>query len=148
MDVRKVKKLIELLEESSITEIEITEGEESVRISRAQPPMVPTAVTQYQASATPSESPRAPELIEPVGTQEEKNYIKSPMVGIFYAAPSPDSDDFIKIGSTIKVGDTLCIIEAMKMMNQVEADTSGTVSEILIKNAEAVEFGQHLFVIS
>jgi acetyl-CoA carboxylase biotin carboxyl carrier protein len=147
MDVRKVKKLIELLEESNITEIEITEGEESVRISRAQSPATPV-ITQPSVLPTPSKLVITPEVPTPILDEENKHYIKSPMVGIFYAAPSPDSDDFVKIGTSINMGDTLCVIEAMKMMNQIEADTSGTISEVLIKNGEPVEFGQNLFIIA
>jgi acetyl-CoA carboxylase biotin carboxyl carrier protein len=147
MDVRKVKKLIELLEESNITEIEITEGEESVRISRAQSPAMPV-ITQPSVLPTPSKLVITPEVPTPILDEENKHYIKSPMVGIFYAAPSPDSDDFVKIGTSINMGDTLCVIEAMKMMNQIEADTSGTISEVLIKNGEPVEFGQNLFIIA
>jgi acetyl-CoA carboxylase biotin carboxyl carrier protein len=147
MDVRKVKKLIELLEESNITEIEITEGEESVRISRAQSPATPV-ITQPSVLPTPSKLVITPEVPTPILDEENKHYIKSPMVGIFYAAPSPDSDDFVKIGTSINMGDPLCVIEAMKMMNQIEADTSGTISEVLIKNGEPVEFGQNLFIIA
>ena len=147
MDVRKVKKLIELLEESNITEIEITEGEESVRISRAQSPATPV-ITQPSVLPTPSKLVITPEVPTPILDEENKHYIKSPMVGTFYAAPSPDSDDFVKIGTSINMGDTLCVIEAMKMMNQIEADTSGTISEVLIKNGEPVEFGQNLFIIA
>jgi acetyl-CoA carboxylase biotin carboxyl carrier protein len=151
VDIRKVKKLIELLEESGVAEIEIKEGEESVRISRgpvmAYQPMpmgmqVPM-MAQPQVAA-PAAAPVAPPVVaEPAG-----NMIKSPMVGTFYLAPSPDSAPFVKVGSTVKVGDTLCIIEAMKIMNPIEAEVAGVVSAILADNGHPVEYEQPLFVIS
>ncbi len=150
MDIRKVKKLIELLEESGVAEIEIKEGEESVRISRGQvmayQPMpmamqVPMMAPPQAAAATvPPASVVAP---EPAGTM-----IKSPMVGTFYLAASPDSAPFVKVGSTVKVGDTLCIIEAMKIMNPIEAEVAGVVSAILADNGHPVEYEQPLFVIA
>ena len=147
MDIRKVKKLIELLEESGISEIEIHEGEESVRISRhptgmswAAPPqaMMPPAAAPAGAQAT-GEAPPAP---PPAG-----HTVAAPMVGTFYSAPAPGAKPFVQIGSKIEVGDTLCIIEAMKMMNQIESDTAGTVVAILAESGEPVEFDQPLFVI-
>ncbi len=149
MDIRKVKKLIELLEESGISEIEISEGEESVRISRhptggvhmmpsyAAPP--PAAAAPVAAAAPAAESTE-PDV--PAG-----HVVSSPMVGTFYRAPSPGAKDFVEVGQSVKVGDTLCIIEAMKMMNQIEADKSGVVKAVLVENADPVEFGQPLFVI-
>jgi acetyl-CoA carboxylase biotin carboxyl carrier protein len=152
MDIRKVKKLIELLEESGIAEIEITEGEESVRISRygsAAPTLqtvaAPAATLAIPAAPIPGSAPAAaaasaPEI--PAGHQ-----VKSPMVGTFYRAASPGAKPFVDVGSSIKEGDTLCIIEAMKMMNQIEADKAGTVKAILVNNGDPVEFGQPLIVI-
>lgn len=153
MDVRKVKKLIELLEESNIGEIEITEGEESVRISRSGY-ISPSAQNQHMQmqQSVPTATP-ASAVIENnngVDSKESKsteNALISPMVGTFYAASSPDADAFVKVGDKVSQGDTLCIIEAMKMMNQIESDKDGIIKEILVKNGEPVEFGQALFVI-
>jgi len=151
MDIRKVKKLIELLEESNLAELEITEGEESVRISRqsqgsavhyAVPPMPVAGV----ALAAPAASAGAP-ATAPASTEPPGHKVLSPMVGTYYQAPAPDSPAFVKIGDQVKVGDTLCIIEAMKMMNQIEADVAGKVVAALAKNGEPVEFGQPLFII-
>ena len=145
MDIRKVKKLMELLEESGMAEIEIKEGEESVKISRfgssppAQPP-VQSFVQQPIASSVPATS-SAPE------TQTNNQSIVSPMVGTFYSAPSPTAKPFVTVGQKINQGDTIGIIEAMKIMNQIEADRSGTVIEILVKDGEAIEFGQSLITI-
>jgi len=147
MDIRKVKKLIELLEESKISEIEIHEGEESVRISR-QSPGVSQTVMQVPAS---QESPsyginEAPSSLEP--EEEQTGHImKSPMVGTFYTSASPDSPPFVEIGQKVSEGDVLCIIEAMKIMNQIEADASGVVKKRLAENGEPVEYGQPLYVI-
>jgi acetyl-CoA carboxylase biotin carboxyl carrier protein len=150
MDIRKVKKLIELLEESGIDEIEIKEGEESVRISRHRPAiathyaMPQMAVAPMAAPASAPAAPAAPAAAaEPAGHK-----VRSPMVGTFYRASSPESKNFVELGQTVKQGDVLCIIEAMKMMNQIEADKSGTISAILVDNAQPVEYDQPLFVIS
>jgi acetyl-CoA carboxylase biotin carboxyl carrier protein len=147
MDIRKVKKLIELLEESGIAEIEIKEGEEAVRISRYS---TNTPVAPVQMAAAPAPAPQAaaaaPATAEaPAETSGHK--VLSPMVGTFYRASSPEAEPFVKIGDKINTGDTLCLIEAMKMMNQIEADASGTVLSIEIENGEPVEFGQALVVI-
>jgi len=164
MDIRKVKKLIELLEESGIAELEITEGEESVRISRygghavaqvvhAAPPAIsPAASAAPAAAAAP-----APVAVSPstaatgIGPAERlpvaENVVTAPMVGTYYASPAPGAKAFVDIGTEVKVGQTLCIIEAMKMMNQIESDKEGRVTAILVKNGEPVEFGQPLFVI-
>lgn len=156
MDIRKVKKLIELLEESGIAEIEISEGEESVRISRYSPapgqtapatgpPVVTHTVAAPTAgAATPSAAAAAPAAVPepPPGHQ-----ITAPMVGTFYAAPSPGAKPFVEIGSSVEAGDTLCVIEAMKMMNQIESDVKGRVVSILCENGSPVEFGQLLFII-
>lgn len=148
MDIRKVKKLIELLESSGIAEIEISEGEESVRISRyGQPaPAASQTVVAAPAMAAGLESSREPaaeELPRPSSGHE----VTAPMVGTYYGSASPGAKSFVEIGSTVEAGDTLCIIEAMKMMNQIEADVAGKIVSILVENGHAVEFGQPLFVI-
>jgi acetyl-CoA carboxylase biotin carboxyl carrier protein len=151
MDIRKVKKLIELLEESGISEIEIKEGEESVRISRSLSGAVaapaPLPVTQVVApppaaapAATQPEAPAAPSA--PEGT-----VIESPMVGTFYASPSPGSPAFVSVGQTVKPGDTICIVEAMKILNQIESEVSGTIKAVLVEDGQPVEFGQPLMVV-
>jgi acetyl-CoA carboxylase biotin carboxyl carrier protein len=155
MDIRKVKKLIELLEESGIAELEITEGEESVRISRygnappvAQVVHAPASAPMHApapASVSPSAAAAAGSLPERAPVAE--NVVTAPMVGTFYASPAPGAKAFVDIGSEVKIGQTLCIIEAMKMMNQIESDKEGRISAILAKNGEPVEFGQPLFVI-
>lgn len=149
MDIRKVKKLIELLEESGVAEIEIKEGEESVRISRhsQQPPMMQAAApapTPQPAAPAPAASgePTPKETPEARGKT-----INSPMVGTFYRASSPDSSAFVEVGTTVSKGDTICIIEAMKMFNQIEAEVDGTIKEILVENGQPVEYDQPLFVI-
>ena len=150
MDIRKVKKLMELLEESGMAEIEIKEGEESVKISRygasPAPPLMPAqSLVPQQPVSTPA--PVATSPVVPAENQTSDQSIVSPMVGTFYSAPSPTAKPFVTIGQKINQGDTVGIIEAMKIMNQIEADQSGTVTEILIKDGEAVEFGQPLIVI-
>ena len=153
MDIRKVKKLIELLEESGVAEIEIHEGEESVRISRNTPgaPAAAAPVVMTTAAAPAAPAP-VPAPATPVTAPEEAEVpaghaVNSPMVGTFYRAPSPGAPAFVEVGSKVSVGDTLCIIEAMKMLNQIEADKAGVVSAILVENAEPVEYGQPLVVI-
>ncbi len=156
MDIRKVKKLIELLEESGIGEIEIKEGEESVRISRGVSG-APAPVQAYAAAPPPAPAqaavapaaPAAAPAAEPEAAAPATNghVVKSPMVGTFYRSPSPSSPVFVEVGSTVKAGDVLCIVEAMKMMNQIEADTSGTIEAVLVENGEPVEFDQPLFSI-
>jgi acetyl-CoA carboxylase biotin carboxyl carrier protein len=150
MDIRKVKKLIELLEESGIAEIEIKEGEESVRISRAsqQPPMIQAPASQQPMAAAPAAEAPAPapaESAEPAVPAGQT--INSPMVGTFYRASSPEASPFVEVGSTVRQGDTLCIIEAMKMFNQIEAEVDGTIKSILVENGQPVEYDQPLFVI-
>jgi acetyl-CoA carboxylase biotin carboxyl carrier protein len=148
MDIRKVKKLIELLEASGIAEIEISEGEESVRISRYAQAPAAAAPTVVQAAPAP-EAP-APEPGEPakdLPTPSTGHEVTAPMVGTFYASPSPGAKPFVEIGSTVNAGDTLCIIEAMKMMNQIEADVGGKVISIQAENGSPVEYGQPLFII-
>jgi len=150
MDIRKVKKLIELLEESGIAELEIHEGEESVRISRysqsapptqimAAPPPAQVAIPGTAAAPIPAE--------EPVEEELSGDIIKSPMVGTFYRASSPGSKPFVDIGDRVSAGDTLCIVEAMKILNQIESDVSGVVKKIFIDNGQAVEYGQPMFAI-
>ena len=155
MDIRKVKKLIELLEESGVAEIEIKEGEESVRISRHGSAPVTTYVQAAAgpAAAAPAAAPLAAasaasraQADEPEATRPE-NTVTAPMVGTFYASAAPGAKSFVDIGTEVKVGQTLCIIEAMKMMNQIESDKSGRIAAVLVKNGDPVEFGQPLFVI-
>jgi len=147
MDIRKIKKLIELLEESGIAEIEIKEGEESVRISRqSSAPVAAYAPPPAQLAAAPNPAPSAAPATEEMPA-ETGHLVKSPMVGTFYSAASPTSEPFVTQGQQVSVGDTLCIIEAMKMMNQIEADKAGTVRSILVDNGSPVEFDQVLFVI-
>jgi len=143
MDIRKVKKLIELLEESNIAELEIHEGEESVRISRHGSGTAIAAPVPIMAAAA------APAPTEATSTEAEisGHQVKSPMVGSFYRAPSPGAAAFVEKGQNVKVGDTLCIIEAMKLLNQIEADKAGTIKAILVENGEPVEYGQTLFII-
>ncbi|MFV8783474.1 acetyl-CoA carboxylase biotin carboxyl carrier protein [Microbulbifer sp. SA54] len=159
MDIRKIKKLIELLEESDIGELEIKEGEESVRISRGvsgasiqmpqmqmMAPMAPVAPAAAPAAPAPAAAPA-----EPAGDSVPAltgHPIKSPMVGTFYAASSPGSEPFVKVGQQVKVGDVICIVEAMKMMNQIEADKAGTIASILVEDGQPVEYDQPLVTIS
>jgi acetyl-CoA carboxylase biotin carboxyl carrier protein len=155
MDIRKVKKLIELLEESNIGEIEIKEGEESVRISRhGNQPAAPMAYAAPAPAAPAPDTAPAPapaaasEPAVPAAAPATDNAVLSPMVGTFYRAPSPDAASFVEVGQTVRVGDVLCIVEAMKMMNQIEADRAGTVTAVHVENGEAVEFDQPLISIS
>ena len=152
MDIRKVKKLIELLEESGVAEIEISEGEESVRISRfptgaaaAPAPMMHYAPAPAAHAPAPAPSPMA--AAAPTPPAKNDHNVTAPRVGTFYASASPGAKAFVDIGSEVQVGDTLCIIEAMKMMNQIESDKAGRVTAVLVKNGEPVEFGQPLFII-
>ena len=153
MDIRKVKKLIELLDESGISEIEITEGEESVRITRNAPSVAapaPAYVTPSFAAPAPEAAPAAPPATAaaPAAADESDGYaVTAPMVGTFYAASSPGSPPFVQVGDHVNEGDTLCIVEAMKMMNQIEAEVSGTVKSIRVQSGDPVEYGQILFVI-
>ena len=153
MDIRKIKKLIELVEESGISELEISEGEESVRISRAAP--AASFPVMQQAYAAPVQQPALSAAVAPAATEAAPaaaaeisgHIVRSPMVGTFYRTPSPDAKAFIEVGQKVNVGDTLCIVEAMKMMNQIEADKAGVVKAILLKNGDAVEFDEPLVVI-
>ncbi|MDO9837400.1 acetyl-CoA carboxylase biotin carboxyl carrier protein [Glaesserella parasuis] len=157
MDLRKLKKLIDLVEESGIAEIEVTEGEEKVRITRTVAAPAP-AQTIYATApmAAPVAAAPAPVAAAPVAAaaapsapaaRDLSQAQKSPMVGTFYRAPSPSAPAFVEVGATVKAGDTLCIIEAMKLMNEIEAEKSGVIKEILVENGQPVEFGEPLFII-
>jgi acetyl-CoA carboxylase biotin carboxyl carrier protein len=152
MDIRKIKKLIELLEESGLAEIEITEGEESVRIARNSPHA--QVVTQYAAAPAPmaaaAPAPAATSAAPapaPAPATRDENLVTAPMVGTFYGSPAPGAKSFVEVGQEVRVGQVLCIIEAMKMMNQIESERAGKVVAVLAKNGEPVEFGQPLFAI-
>ena len=146
MDIRKVKKLIELLEESNIAEIEIHEGEESVRISRAST-VAPAVIAAPAAAPVAAPAPRAPTAAPAAAEEPEGHILRSPMVGTFYRAPSPGAKPFVTDGQSVSNGETLCIIEAMKILNQIESDTSGKIVEILVENGQPVEYNEPLFVI-
>ncbi len=151
MDIRKVKKLIELLEESGIAELEINEGEESVRISRYSS-TAPAPVSYAAAPAAPAAPAPAPAAAAADESSDEESLpsghvVKSPMVGTFYSSSSPGAKSFVNIGDTVAEGETVCIVEAMKILNQIEADASGTIKAILVENAQPVEYGQPLMII-
>lgn len=150
MDLRKLKKLIDLVEESGISELELTEDGEKVRISRnftSNAPIQQYAPMQYAAAPQPAVA-SAPAVVvaEPVAV-DEGHAVKSPMVGTFYRSPSPDAKSFVEVGDTVAAGDTLCIIEAMKLLNEIESDKAGVIKKILVDNGQAVEYGEPLFVI-
>ncbi len=147
MDIRKVKKLIELLEESGIAEIEIKEGEEAVRISRMPTGAFATHAPMPMAAAPPAPAAIAAPVEAPPKPRANEHVVTAPMVGTFYAAATPGAKAFVDIGDEVKIGQPLCIIEAMKMMNQIEADKSGKITSIMAQNGDPVEFGQPLFVI-
>ncbi|WP_438466316.1 acetyl-CoA carboxylase biotin carboxyl carrier protein [Marinomonas sp. PE14-40] len=148
MDIRKIKKLIELLEESNVYEIEIKEGEEAVRISRGGAAPVAYAAPAPVAAPAAAPAPAAPAAIAPAAAPEVSGHaVKSPMVGTHYRSPAPGSKVFVEVGQKVNAGDTICIVEAMKMMNQIEADKSGTIGAILVEDGEAVEFDQPLVTI-
>ena len=155
MDLRKIKTLIDLVEQSGISELEVKEGEESVRIARHPTGGMPQFITMQQAPAAAAPTPApaaigaAPSAAEkPAGPPAaKKHFVRAPMVGTFYRSPSPGAKPFVEVGQTVKQGQTLCIIEAMKMLNQIEADRNGVVAEILVENGQPVEFDQPLFVI-
>ena len=142
MDLRKLKKLIDLVEESGIAEIEVTEGEEKVRITRTT-----AAAAPVYAAPAPAAAPVAAAPAAAPAARDLSNAQKSPMVGTFYRAPGPNAAAFVEVGQQVKVGDTLCIIEAMKLMNEIEAEKSGVVKEILVENGTPVEYGEPLFII-
>jgi acetyl-CoA carboxylase biotin carboxyl carrier protein len=159
MDLRKIKKLIDLLEESNLTEIEIREGEESVRLSRASTAVAPVQVQALPAAPAPAASAAVAGMVSPTEAATgsvkttasqalpEGHVVRSPMVGTFYASPNPDAPAFVKLGQTVKAGDTLGIIEAMKMFNPIEADVDGTVVAVLVGNGKPLEFDEPMFVI-
>ncbi len=150
MDIRKIKKLIELVEESGIAELEITEGEESVRISRGMvaAQVAPVAYAAPQVAAAPvAAAPSAAPSSAPAAAELSGHVLRSPMVGAFYRSSGPDSAPFVEVGQQVKVGDPLCIVEAMKMMNQIQSDKAGVIKSILVENGDTVEFDQPLFVI-
>ncbi len=150
MDLRKLKKLIDLVEESGIAEIEVTEGEEKVRITRTTAAAAPVYAAPAPVTAAPVAAPAAPAAAAPAAApaaRDLSNAQKSPMVGTFYRAPGPNAAAFVEVGQQVKAGDTLCIIEAMKLMNEIEAEKSGVVKEILVENGTPVEYGEPLFII-
>lgn len=147
MDIRKIKKLIELLESSSLTELEIHEGEESVKLSRNIQPVAAAPIAHQLAAPAPVIS-AVTDKSEPIVAKEDGCLQRSPMVGTYYAASSPDAEPFVKVGQKVKEGDTLCVVEAMKMFNQIESEFSGTVTKILVENGQPIEFDEPLFVIS
>lgn len=146
MDIRKIKKLIELLEESNLSEMEIQEGEESIRLSRTSPIAAPI-MQQAPAMAAPAPVASAPVEAPAAAVTEEVDAINSPMVGSYYSAAKPGDPDFVKVGDTVAVGDVLCIVEAMKIFNQIESDRAGKVVSILKTSGDPVEYGEPLFVI-
>lgn len=152
MDLRKLKKLIDLVEESGISELELTEGEEKVRISRNLPQAQGTVhyaqpyIQQAQPAAAPAAAPVA-DAAPAAAPAIEGHVVKSPMVGTFYRSPSPESKAFVDVGSSVNVGDTLCIIEAMKLLNEIESDHAGVIKAILVENGQPVEYGEPLFII-
>jgi acetyl-CoA carboxylase biotin carboxyl carrier protein len=149
MDLRKLKKLIDLVQESGIAELEITEGEEKVKIVKGGPVSVMTAAAPAAApapAAAMEAKPAATPPAEPTAGQEG-HVVKAPMVGTFYRSPSPDAKPFVEVGQSVKEGDTICIIEAMKLMNEIEADASGVVKAVLVENGQPVEYGQPLFIL-
>jgi len=150
MDLRKLKKLIDLVEESGISELELTEDGEKVRISRnftTNAPMQQYAPMQYATAPHAPAALAAPATADAAPAADEGHAVKSPMVGTFYRSPSPDAKAFVEVGDTVAIGDTLCIIEAMKLLNEIEADKAGVVKKILVDNGQAVEYGEPLFII-
>lgn len=151
MDLRKLKKLIDLVEESGISELELTEDGEKVRISRN---FTSNAPAQHYQSYAPQHYAAAPQAATPVAAveaapvAEEGHAVKSPMVGTFYRSPSPDAKSFVEVGDTVAIGDTLCIIEAMKLLNEIESDKAGVIKKILVDNGQAIEYGEPLFIIA
>ena len=148
MDLRKLKKLIDLVQESGIAELEITEGEEKVKIVKGGPvSMMPAPASAMAPPAASRPAPAAAPAAE-AETGQEGHVVKAPMVGTFYRSPSPDAKVFVEVGQAVKEGDTICIIEAMKLMNEIEADASGSVKAILVENGQPVEYGQPLFILA
>ena len=152
MDLRKLKKLIDLVQESGIAELEITEGEEKVKIVRGGVVSVVPAAAAVAAPAAPAEpaavASAAPAATDVPAAAQDGHVVKAPMVGTFYRSASPDAKPFVEVGQAVKEGDTICIIEAMKLMNEIEADASGTIKAILVENGQPVEYGQPLFILA
>ncbi len=149
MDISEIRKLIRLVQQSDVTEIEVTEGESTVRISRQTTVATAVAAPQPVTTAAPvAATVSAPTTVAEEPAEDEEHVVKSPMVGTFYAASSPDDEPFVSEGSTVKKGDVLCIVEAMKLMNEIEAEYDGVVQKILVKNAQPLEYGQPIFVIT
>ena len=150
MDLRKLKKLIDLVQESGIAELEITEGEEKVKIVKGGTVIAAAApvMAAPMMEARPAAAPAAPAAAAEPEAAPEGHVVKAPMVGTFYRSPSPDAKAFVEVGQAVKEGDTICIIEAMKLMNEIEADASGTVKAILVENGQPVEYGQPLFILA
>ncbi|CAB3777428.1 acetyl-CoA carboxylase biotin carboxyl carrier protein [Pararobbsia alpina] len=158
MDLRKLKTLIDLVSESGISELEVTEGEGKVRIVKNAPPVfmpqaaqmqyIPQGYAPQAPAAGPAPAAEAAAVAAPATGLSQGHVVTSPMVGTFYRAPSPGADAFVQVGDTVKEGDTICIIEAMKLLNEIEADKSGVIKEVLVENGQAVEYGQPLFVIA
>ena len=148
MDLRKLKKLIDLVQESGIAELEITEGEEKVKIVKGGAVSVPVSAFAAPPPAEPRPATGAPASPAEPEPAQEGHVVKAPMVGTFYRSPSPDAKPFVEVGQAVKEGDTICIIEAMKLMNEIEADASGTVKAILVENGQPVEYGQPLFILA
>jgi acetyl-CoA carboxylase biotin carboxyl carrier protein len=150
MDLRKLKKLIDLVQESGISELEVTEGEEKVRIAKHYPMGQQVAAANYAIPMAPAPMPASSGSnldLDDEDDEPEGQVVKSPMVGTFYRSPSPGADAFVEIGQTVKVGDTLCIVEAMKLLNEIESDAAGVVKAILVENGQPVEFGEPLFIV-
>jgi len=148
MDLRKLKKLIDLVQESGIAELEITEGEEKVKIVKGGAASAAAPAPAMAPAAEQRPVPAAAPAAEAEPAAPEGHVVKAPMVGTFYRTPSPDAKAFVEVGHTVKEGDTICIIEAMKLMNEIEADASGTVKAILVENGQPVEYGQPLFILA
>ncbi len=148
MDLRKLKTLIDLVAESDIAELEVTEGESKVRIVKSSPAQNQMVMMQPQQMAAPVAAPVAAAPVAAVAAEPTGHIIKSPMVGTFYRSSAPGSPSFVEIGSSVKVGDTVCIIEAMKLLNEIDADAAGVITQILVENGQPVEFGQPLFIIA
>lgn len=147
MDLRKLKKLIDLVQESGIAELEITEGEEKVRINRVASAGQPTMTAMPHSAPQPAPAPAPAVAAAAAPTEPDGHVVKSPMVGTFYRSPSPGSKVFVEVGQNVSAGDTVCIIEAMKLLNEIEADVGGTIKAILVENGQPVEYGQPLFIV-
>lgn len=148
MDIAEIRKLIRLIQSSDVTEIEVTEGESTIRISRQGMVASAVAAPVYAAAPVAAQVAASPTIAAPAAAEESEHVFKSPMVGTFYASSSPDSDPFVSVGTVVKKGDILCIVEAMKLMNEIEAEYDGVVEKIFLKNGQPLEYGQPIFVIN